>query len=530
MQTPENSPEQSAENQTESQPAQPRHFDVAIVGGGPAGYSTALRAAELGKSVALIEEDGAPGGVCLHAGCVPSKALLTAANTVEHARYASTYGLDFKLSTFDLGKLVAYKRSIVNSMTSGLTNLLHHRKVTMIQAAAEVQKAGEVVLRYPADTTDPQHPIAAHSETITAGDVVLATGSRPRSLPGVRFSHKAILDSTDALNLLQIPQSVIIIGSGSIGLEFATLWRELGADVTVLEVAPQIFPAGTKRSSALVTRAMKRSGTKFHAGVCIQSVTEGANLAVKVSYTAPDAVNHTPLPPSAQHTDDADKTDDQKPPVITQAAQFALVCIGRVPNTDEPWFSHLGVDLDERGYVKTDPYGRTNIDHVWALGDITAGKQLAHRAFAQGIVVAESIAGVPTTPVDNANVPAVVYSQVPIASVGIDKKTALADPHISDVQEANVPIMGNARVQMVGGMGNITIISGIRDSQPGVRVILGVDMCGPQVEDLIGEAAELIGNHVPLHDASRFIHPHPTFSETFGEALLNADGRPLHTR
>lgn len=523
MQTPENSPEQSGA----SEPAQPRHFDVAIIGGGPAGYSTALRAAELGKSVALIEEDGEPGGVCLHAGCVPSKALLTAANTVQQARHATAYGLNFDLSSFDLGKLVTYKRSVVNSMTSGLTRLLQYRKVTMIQAAAEVPEAGHVVLRYPADMSDPQHPVDAHSEDITAADIVLATGSRPRSLPGVKFSHKAILDSTDALNLLQIPQSVIIIGSGSIGLEFATLWRELGADVTVLEAADQIFPAGSKRSSAFVTRAMKRSGTTFHAGVRIQSVTEGANLAVTVRYECPDVVNHTPLPPSVQGNADAQPTQSN---VISQTAQFALVCIGRVPNTDEPWFSQLGVELDERGYVKTDPYGRTNIDHVWALGDITAGKQLAHRAFAQGIVVAESIAGVSTQPVENSSVPAVVYSQVPIASVGINKETAQSDPDISDVQEVNVPIMGNARVQMVGGMGNITIVSGIHSSQPGVRVILGIDMCGPGVEDLAGEAAELVGNRVPLHEAARLIHPHPTFSETLGEALLNADGRPLHTR
>lgn len=523
------------------EPHEGQHFDIVIIGGGPGGYSAALRAAELGKSVALVEEDSRPGGVCLHEGCVPSKALLTAAGTIDVARHASSFGMDMRLDSLDLGRLVEYKAGIVDSMTSGLESLLRRRGVTFIQAAGEVDEPGHVTLHLPqgkgsgtgadaasdgsaagngADGTGP-----ARTVTLAADDIILATGSRPRPLPGTAFSHKAILDSTDALNLLQVPQSVIIIGSGAIGIEFARLWNSLGATVTVLEVADRLFPAASRRASALLARQLRRDGIAYHTGVAIQSISEGANLSTTVRYTSPDAARRI-LPPSLSAQDA--KAVESEPQNLS--AQFTLIAIGRLPNTTQPWFSRLGVNLDDRGFVTTDAYGRTSVDRVWAVGDVTGGKMLAHRAFAQGIVTAEAIAGVPTTPVDDHEVPSVAFASLPIATVGWDTKAAQANPDFSDVRETNVPTMGNARVQMIGGVGNVTIVSGVRADRPGERVILGAEICGSHAEDLIAEAQELVGNRVPLHEAARLIHPHPTFSETFGEALLSADGRPLHTR
>lgn len=479
-------------------------FDVAIIGAGPGGYSTALRVAELGKSVALIEKNSAPGGVCLHEGCVPSKALLTAAHTIREAKRADVMGITLTVQSIDLGKLVDYKEGVVNQMTKGLEGLLRKRKVATFTGTASMTAPHEITV----DTDE-------GSLQITAADVVLATGSRPRHLPGEEFTHNpqsAVLSSRDALNLRQIPQSVVIIGSGPIGLEFATLWNSAGADVTILEVADRLLPSATPRISATVSRNLKRAGINYATGITIDSLEEGANQVATVRY----------------HTTADDSSDASEPLSIT--TQFALVAIGRLPNTDAEWFSQLGVEMDERGLVKTDLYGRTSVDGVWALGDITAGKQLAHRAFAQGLVVAESIAGVETSPVDDHNVPAVTFALTEVGSVGYTKDEAEQNSDFSEVEETTVPMLGNARVVMMGETGSITVVSGITSERPGVPVILGVQMAGPGVSELTAEAQQLVGNRVPLHEASRLVHPHPTLSETLGETLLSADGRPLHSR
>jgi dihydrolipoamide dehydrogenase len=306
--------------------------------------------------------------------------------------------------------------------------------------------------------------------------------------------------------LQQIPSSVVIIGSGPIGLEFATLWSSIGAEVTVLEAADRILPSATPRVSATISRDLKRAGVHCATNVTIDSLEEGVNQSATVHYRE-------------------DEGDEQ-----TLTAQFALVAIGRLPNTDADWFSAIGIDLDERGLVKTDAYGRTSVPGVWALGDITAGKQLAHRAFAQGLVVAESIAGIDTEPVDDHTVPAVTFAMTEVGSVGYARAEAETVPEFSEVKETTFPMLGNARVVMSGDSGSVTVVSGIRADRPGVPVVLGVQMVGPGVSELTAEAQQLVGNRIPLHEASRLVHPHPTLSETLGEALLSADGRPLHTR
>jgi dihydrolipoamide dehydrogenase len=401
------------------------------------------------------------------------------------------------LKSIDLRKLIDYKEGVVNQMTKGLEGLLKRRKVTTITGTATMTAPHEISVEL-SDSSDTVH--------LQATDVVVATGSHPRHLPGTQFSRKAILSSQDALNLQQIPSSVVIIGSGPIGLEFATLWSSIGAEVTVLEVADRVLPSATPRVSATISRDLKRAGVHCATNVTIDSLEEGVNQSATVHYRE-------------------DEGDEQ-----TLTAQFALVAIGRLPNTDADWFSAIGIDLDERGLVKTDAYGRTSVPGVWALGDITAGKQLAHRAFAQGLVVAESIAGIDTEPVDDHTVPAVTFAMTEVGSVGYARAEAETVPELSEVKETTFPMLGNARVVMSGDSGSVTVVSGIRADRPGVPVVLGVQMVGPGVSELTAEAQQLVGNRIPLHEASRLVHPHPTLSETLGEALLSADGRPLHTR
>lgn len=489
-----------------------QNYDIAIIGAGPGGYSTALRAAQLGKSVVLIEKNPYPGGVCLHEGCVPSKALLTAAHIIHDSARAEVMGLSLPLQSIDLGKLVDYKEGVVDQMTKGLESLLRKRKVTTITGTASLSPDRTITV----ETAD------GDTTSISASDIVLATGSRPRHLPGSPFAKNAILSSQDALNLRQIPQSVVIIGSGPIGLEFATLWNSAGATVTVLEAAERILPSATARISATVTRNLKRAGITFATNVVIDSLDESANQAATVRY-------HDGSTAQEGSTSDGD-SDATAPETITVTAQFALVAIGRIPNTDAPWFSETGVALDERGLVRTDPYGRTSVPGIWALGDITPGKQLAHRAFAQGIVVAESIAGLATEPVDDHNVPAVTFALTEVGSVGYTRDEAEENPDFNDVEETTLPMLGNARVVMSGETGSITIVSGTTSSNPDVPVVLGVQMAGPGVSEFTAEAQQLVGNRIPLHEAARLVHPHPTLSETLGEALLSADGRPLHSR
>ena len=603
-------------------------FDVVIIGAGPGGYSTALRAAELGKSVALVEEDARPGGTCLNEGCVPSKAMLATARQLRGAERSARMGIDMRVRALDLSRLLDFKNHVVATEVTGLEGLLSARKITVLQAYAQAHPDLSVTLTpsrkdregkqgtlgvapgtQAAQEEDPfdspQIATVIDKETTIHGhDIVLATGSHPRALPGADFSERAVLDSRAALSLRQIPQSVIIIGSGAIGVEFATLWSGLGARVTVLEAAPRLLPAATRRISALETREMRRAGITVQTGVRILSVKEGANQLATVRYE--DSVPAgpslrpkgaiTPADPSnpndksgaadqnaADQADsallgDGDGTADgplteamrQEDPMTVGgagaaqatspapgasgatgqgtagqrqgqghethelSAQFVLIAIGRVPNTDMQWIKDLGVATDARGVVTTDPYGRTSVDHVWALGDITAGKQLAHKAFAQGLVVAESIAGVPTEPVDDRTVPAVSFALAPVALVGWDRAAALASGKFADVEEKSFPTAGNARVVIDGRQGVVTVVSGYELDQNGAksgeRIVLGVQMIGPMVSELAGEAQELVGNKVPLHKAARLVHPHPTFSETLGEALLAADGRPLHSR
>ncbi|NEG70223.1 dihydrolipoamide dehydrogenase [Bifidobacterium sp. BRDM6] len=349
---------------------------------------------------------------------------------------------------------------------------------------------------------------------LTARDVVVATGSRPRPLDGIGFAG-ALIDSSQALSLDTMPQSAVIIGSGAVALEFASMWNAAGCDVTMLIRRERVLSHADRRAAMALTRELKRRGVHVVPGVHVTAVDTGVNLGATVHYA------------------DADGHAGQV------YGEIALVAVGREPNTDEPWFAGRGDDgrsggagiaLDASGFVVTDPFGRTSLPHVWAVGDITAGPQLAHHAFEQGIVVAEEIAGLAPKPVDERTVPTVIFSNPEFASVGMTLAGARADERYANVDETAMPVMANARMLIAGSNGSCSVVCGELAANPGVRMVLGVHIVAPDASDLIAEAQQIVANRVPLSDAARNIHPHPTFSELLGEALLKADGRPLNTR
>ncbi len=490
-----------------------QHFDIAIIGAGPGGYSTALRAAELGKTVALIERDATVGGTCLNRGCIPSKALLTAAHSAQNVHNAERMGINATLQSIDFGKLKNFRISAVETMTKGLSGLLAHRGITVFQGNGEPADAdairitptddgGQVLRTTKAGVAQP----VGGQLTITAEHTVLATGSRPLPFPGSPFSG-AIIDSTQALEVDTFPSNAVIVGSGAIALEFASLWNAAGCEVTLLIRKDRVLSAWDKRVSSTLTRELKRRGVNVITRSAVSRMQTGANLGVTVRYT--------------QNGSEEERT---------AYGEIALVAIGRAPNTQFPWFAEQNIALDDHGYVKTDAYGLTSREHTWALGDITTGPALAHKAFAQGIVIAERIAGLDPKPVCGETIPQVVFSFPEAACVGITLTEAKEREDIVDPKETAYPVMANSRMLMSAEGGSMTLVTGALASDPQTMLVLGAHIVAPNASDLISEAQQLVGNRVPLAEASRLVHPHPTFSEMFGEALLKADDRPLHTR
>ena len=488
-------------------------FDLAIIGAGPGGYSTALRAAELGMNVALIERDATVGGTCLNRGCIPSKALITATHTIDTVHRAAELGIHASVDSIDFGTLRDYRLRVVDTMVKGLAGLLAHRNITVLRADASfkaeetdaadnarhivhlVPSPGqtEILTYHKADVPEP----TGASLDLAAGNVVIATGAKPRPLPGNPFAG-ALIDSTQALEVNEFPSSAVIVGAGAIALEFASMWNAAGSKVTLLIRKDRVLSAWDRRTGTTLTRELKRHGVNIVTHTSVTHVETGVNLGATVHYTR--------------------EGQDGEQSVW---GEIALVAIGRVPITDPAW----KVALTDSGHVITDALGRTDKPGVWAVGDVTVGHALAHRAFEQGIVIAEAIAGL-----DENTVPQIVFSSPEAASVGLTIEQAQARENLLEVKETIYPMLANARMLMSGTAGSLTIVSGCDAADPDTSRVLGVHMVSPVASDIISEAEQLVGNRLPLADAARLIHPHPTFSETLGEALLKADDRPLHTR
>ena len=450
-------------------------FDLVILGGGSGGYAAALRAAELGQSVALIERDKV-GGTCLHRGCIPTKALLHAAEVADAARGASAIGVRATLDGIDADGVRAYRDRIVAKKYKGLEGLLKTRGITVIPGEGHLE---------------PGPAVRVGDDLYHGTDVVLATGSYSRSLPGLEIGGR-VLVSEHALELPEIPGSVVVLGGGVIGVEFASVWRSFGVEVTIVEALDHLVPNEDVSASKNLERAFRKRGIAFSLGVRFASVTRTA-----------DAVNVT--------LEDGTTLD----------ADYLLVAVGRGPVTSGLGYEETGVALD-RGFVTVDERLRTSVDHVWAVGDIVAGLQLAHRGFQQGIFVAEEIAGLRPVLVPDLQIPKVTYSHPEVASVGLTEAQAVERSGADRVVSYEYNLAGNGRSEILGTAGIVKVVREIDGP------VLGVHLVGDRVGELITEGQLAVGWGAHPEDIAPFIHAHPTQSEALGEAFLALAGKPLH--
>ena len=452
-----------------------QQFDIVVLGGGSAGYATALRATQLGLSAAVIEKDKL-GGTCLHRGCVPTKALLHAAEIADVSRDGAAYGIISTVTGVDMTGVNAFRTNLVAGKFKGLQGLLKANGITVIE--------GEGKLVAP-------DAVQVGADRITGKHIVLATGSYSRSLPGLDIGGR-IITSEQALELTEVPQNVIVLGGGVIGVEFASVWRSFGAGVTIIEGLPRLVPNEEESVSKQLERAFRKRGIDFKTGVRFQSVTQDAS---SVTVTLEDGAQLT--------------------------ADYLLVAVGRGPVTDGLGFAEAGVEMD-RGFVLTNERLATSVPGIYAVGDIVPGLQLAHRGYQQGIFVAEEIAGLQPPVVADVNIPKVTYCDPEIASVGMTEAAAKEQYGEDQVTSYEYNLAGNAKSSILGTAGTVKAVR-VKDGP-----VVGVHMIGARVGELVGEAQLIVNWEAYPEDVTPFIHAHPTQNESIGEAMLKLAGKPLH--
>jgi len=449
-------------------------FDLVILGGGSGGYACALRAAQLGKTVALIES-GKLGGTCLHRGCIPTKALLHSGEIADSAREASTFGVNAQFLSMDMVAVNAYKDGVINKLHKGLQGLVKSRNITFVEGH------GRLVSK---DTVE------VNGERYTGTNVVLATGSYAKSLPGLEIDGIRVMTSDHATNLNYVPKSVIVLGGGVIGCEFASVWKSFGAEVTIIEGLPHLVALEDESSSKQLERAYRKRGINFELGVRFKS-----------------------------HTVTADGVTVELEDGKTFSADVLLVAVGRGPVSANLGYEEQGITMD-RGYVLVDNKCRTNVPGIWAVGDLIPTLQLAHVGFGEGILVAEEICGLNPRPINYDGVPRVTYSEPEVASVGLT--TAQAKERGHDVVELNYDLAGNGKAQILRTAGSIKLVS--QKDGP----VLGIHMVGARVGELLAEAQLIFNWEATAGDVAPLIHAHPTLSEAMGEAHMALAGKPLH--
>ena len=449
-------------------------YDVVVLGAGSGGYAAALRASQLGKSVALVEADKV-GGTCLHRGCIPTKALLHVAEVADSIRDSDTFGLRATLDGVDVAGVHAYKDGVVSRLYRGLTGLVSSRGIEVVPGwgrlvAPDVVQVGQRRLR--------------------GRDVVLATGSYARTLPGLDIGGR-VITSDQALAMDWVPASAVVLGGGVIGVELASAWRSLGAEVTVVEALPHLVPNEDEALSKGLERAFRKRGIRYHLGTRFEGV-EQDERGVTVSLEGGTTIE----------------------------AEVLLVAVGRGPVTDDVGFAEQGVAMD-RGFVVVDEQLRTNLEHVWAVGDITPGLQLAHRGFAHGIAVAERIAGLDPAPIVDSAIPRVTYCEPNVASVGLTE--AQARETYGEVETVEYNLGGNGKSQILATTGFVKLVRA-KDGP-----IVGVHMLGARMGEQIGEAQLMVSWEAFPDDVASLVHAHPTQNEALGEAALALAGKPLHS-
>ena len=451
-----------------------QEFDVLILGGGSAGYSVALRAIQLGFTVGLIEKEKL-GGTCLHTGCIPTKAYLHSAELAENAREGAKYGINTTLDSIDLGAVRSYKDGIVAGKHKGLTGLLKMKKVNVIEGEGRLVS---------------QDTIEVNGTRYKGKNIVLATGSTSKTF-GLEIGGR-VLTSTEALNMDTLPKSAIVLGGGVIGVEFASVWKSFGVDVTIVEGLPSLVPNEDPAIVKVLERSFKKRGIKFNTGVFFEKVEQDEN-GVKVSLA------------------------DGK----TLEADIVLVAVGRGPVTEGFGYEEQGITID-RGFVITNERLHTGVGNIYAVGDIVPGLQLAHRGYQHGIFVAEEIAGQNPTIIEDINIPKVTFCEPEIASVGYTEPKAKEKFGEDQVETTEYNLAGNGKSSILGTSGIIKMVR-VKNGP-----IVGVHGIGGRIGEQIGEAQLIVNWEAYPEDVAQLIHAHPTQNESLGEAAMALAGKPLH--
>lgn len=449
-------------------------FDLVILGGGSGGYAAALRGAQLGLTVALIESDKV-GGTCLHRGCIPTKALLHSAEIADGAREGSKFGVKSTLNGMDMDGVNAYKDGVINKLYKGLSGLVKSRGIVFVEGH------GKLVSK---DTVE------VAGVKYTGKNIVLATGSYAKTLPGLEIDGEKIITSDHGTKLNYVPKTVIVLGGGVIGSEFASVWKSFGSEVTIVEGLPRLIALEDESSSKQLERAFRKRGINLELGVKFASAVKNKK---DVTVTLEDGKSLN--------------------------ADLLMVAVGRGPVSDNIGYQEQGITMD-RGYVLVDDKCRTNIPGIWAVGDLIPTLQLAHVGFAEGILVAEEIAGLNPRPINYDGIPRVTYSDPEVASVGLT--TAEAKKRGHDVVELTYDLAGNGKAQILNTSGSIKLVT--QKDGP----VLGIHMVGARVGELLAEAELIYNWEARASDVAPLIHAHPTLSEAMGEAHMALAGKPLH--
>ncbi len=460
-------------------------FDLLVVGSGPGGYIAAIRAAQLGMNVGCVEADRL-GGVCLNIGCIPTKALLTSALLVNDMKTADKHGIRATDMSFDLGPAQERSRGVANQLSRGIAGLFKKNKITHIQGYGRLLGQGQVEV-----TGDDG------ARTLAADHIIVATGSRPRNLPFLQIDEERIWSSTGALMQTAAPSSLLIVGAGAIGMEFADIYEAYGTKITIVEALDRVLPLEDHEVSAFMARTYKKRGMDIHTGARLESAVVHDD-GVQVSFK------------------------DAKGETHEMKVDYVLSAVGRVPNSEDVGLDAAGVKTDERGFIEVDAQMRTNVAGVYAVGDVVGRQLLAHKGMHEGVVCVEHIVGEGHHTVDYANVPNCTYCHPEVASVGLTEEQAKEAGH--DIEVGKFPWVGIGRAVASGhAEGFIKVIRDKRYSE-----ILGAHIVGPHATELIAEF--VLGRHLEstVEEMERAIHPHPTLSEGVGEGALSALGRAMH--
>jgi dihydrolipoamide dehydrogenase len=460
----------------------PIETDTLVVGAGPGGYVAAIRAAQLGQKVTIVEK-ATLGGVCLNVGCIPSKALISAGHRFENAKHSEDMGIIAENVTLDFSKVQEFKAGVVKKLTGGVEGLLKGNKIDIVRGEA-----------YFVDANTIRVMDESSAQTYTFKNAIIATGSRPIEIPAFKYT-KRVLDSTGALNLEELPKSIVVIGGGYIGTELGGAYASFGTKVTILEGADEILNGFEKQMSALVSRNLKKKGAEIITKALAKGVEE-TETGVTVTYEA--------------------KGEEQK-----VEADYVFVMVGRKPNTDELGLEQVGVEMTDRGVINIDKQCRTNVSNIYAIGDVVEGPPLAHKASYEGKIAAEAIAGHPSE-IDYLAIPAVVFSDPELASVGYSEKQAKDEG--LDINASKFPFAANGRALSLNQTdGFLKLITRKEDG-----IVIGAQIAGPNASDMIAELGLAIEAGMTAEDLAMTIHAHPTLGEITMEAAEVALGNPIH--